>query len=153
MARSNLTRVMDQASPDDWQIAKQAYWRYHIILSSLSGSLSIPLKTGAAVFAALSPNNDYLSNVRDAGRMLNAKRLGLGIDDFKVSTYGANKRKAWAIVNGADPLELIKANKTRNFFLNITDPNDPLPVTIDGHIFNAWENVQPFVRRGYDYKS
>ena len=41
-------------------------------------------------------------------------------------------------MNGEAPLDLIIANKTRNFFMNICDPNDPVPVTVDGHMLNVW---------------
>jgi hypothetical protein len=30
------------------------------------------------------------------------------------------------------------ALKTRNFFLNVFDPSDHYPVTIDGHMLNVW---------------
>jgi hypothetical protein len=95
-------------------------------------------RMGAAVFAALSPNNDYHGNLRDADRLLEAAKNKIGIDDFKVSTYGNNKRKAWSIANGVEPLDVIVFPKTRSFFLNIFDPLDPHPVTVDGHIYNAW---------------
>lgn len=138
MSKENLERVLDQANQADWNIAGQAWFRYNKIVTGIAQTCNFQPVIGAAVFAALSPNNDYLGNIRDTARMLIAAEAGAGIDDFKVSTYGANKRKAWAIVKGADPLELIVANKTRNFFLNVANPRDPTPVTVDGHIFCAW---------------
>jgi len=77
-------------------------------------------------------------NLRDAHKLLAAHRKGTPYAEFTVSTYGQNKLKAWRIVNGEDPLALITANKTRSFFQNISDPEDVVPVTIDGHMLNMW---------------
>ena len=138
MSRENLERVLDSASHADWEIASQAWFRYQRIVTGIAATFGFSATTGAAVFAALSPNNDYIGNIRDTVRLLAAAAGGRSLQDFKVSTYGENKKKAWRIAHGENPLDLIVANKTRNFFLNILDPADPLPVTVDGHIFNAW---------------
>lgn len=130
------------ANDADWQIARQAWFRYQRIVGGIAARYGFPTHIGAAVFAALSPNNDYLGNIRDVNRLLEAAAAGKGLGDFKVSTYGANKRKAWRIVKGENPLDLIVFPKTRNFYLNIVDPTDPQPVTVDGHIFNAWSGVR-----------
>ena len=138
MSRENLERVLDMANDADWQIARQAWFRYHRIVAGIAARHGFSVEIGAAVFSALSPNSDYLGNIRDTNRLLAAAAAGKGLDGFKVSTYGANKVKAWRIVQGEKPLDLIVFPKTRNFFLNVLDPNDPAPVTVDGHIFNAW---------------
>lgn len=140
MSKENLERILDQANKADWEIASQAWFRYQSICGTIAKNCGYPLPVGCAVFAALSPNSDYLGNIRDCGRVLAAARKGWSIDDFKVSSYGNNKRKAWRIVHGENPLDLIVFPKTRNFFLNILNPNDPHPVTVDGHIINAWNN-------------
>lgn len=142
MSRENLERVLDQANGADWEIASQAWFRYNKIVSGIAVTFGFRPIIGAAVFAALSPNNDYIGNIRDTARTLSAAEAGVGISDFKVSTYGNNKRKAWRIVQGEDPLDLIVAPKTRNFFLNVATPADPYPVTVDGHIFNAWTGIR-----------
>lgn len=138
MSIENLQRVLDAANDWDWTIAKVAWFRYREIVGGIAAKHGYPVEIGAAVFAALSPNNDYLGNIRDTSRLLEAAAAKRSIDAFKVSTYGSNKRKAWRIVHGEDPLALIVFPKTRNFFLNVVDPVDPVPVTVDGHIFNAW---------------
>jgi hypothetical protein len=138
MSRENLEKVMATATEADWNIAKQAWFRYQRITSTIAKKHGFAPCIGAAVFSALSPNSDYLGNIRDTNRLLEAAGAGNGIDDFKVSSYGNNKRKAWRIAHGEDPLDLIVFNKTRNFFLNIMEPLDPVPVTVDGHILNAW---------------
>lgn len=134
----NLKIVFDRADRADIKIAEEAWFKMNRLCSEMACKYGFEKRIGAAVFAALSPNNDYHGNLRDADRLLEAAKNKCGIDDFKVSTYGNNKRKAWRIANGEDPLDLIVFPKTRSFFLNIFDPLDPHPVTVDGHIYNAW---------------
>lgn len=140
VSKQNLERVFEQATPRDLEVAGAAWTRYQRIVGEVAARHGYRLVIGAAVFAALSPNSDYLGNLRDTNRLLEAARAGKSLSEFKVSTYGSNKEKAWRIVHGEDPLDLIVANKTRNFFLNVLDPSDPVPVTVDGHIFNAFQN-------------
>lgn len=121
-------------------MARQSWTRYQTLVRAVAERHGFGMVTGAAVFAALSPNSDYCGNIRDCGRLLAAAQAGKTLEQFQVSTYGANKIKAWRIAMGERPLDLIVANKTRNFFLNISNPDDPIPVTVDGHIFNAWHN-------------
>jgi hypothetical protein len=142
MGKENLERVMDQANRWDIETAEKAWFRYQKIVSQIAFTHGRSMVVGAAVFAALSPNNDYLGNLRDTARLLAAYRQGLTVDDFGVSTYHNNKRKAWRIAQGENPLDLIVFPKTRSFFLNIVDPSNPDPVTVDGHIFNAWTGVR-----------
>lgn len=145
MSQENLQRVFDQATKVDLETARQAWRKYHDLTTRIAQRHGYTSRTGAAIFAALSPNNDYYGNLRDVHRLLGAaardriNELPNRLDLFKVSTYGSNKRKAWRIAKGADPLEEIVAPKTRNFFLNVADPDDPNPVTVDGHIYNAWK--------------
>lgn len=138
MSIENIKRVMDQALEGDLDIALESWWKYKALTTEIAWRHKFPAHIGAAVFAALSPNNDYYGNLRDTDRLLAAARAGLTIDQFKVSTYGNNKRKAWAIAQGTDPLTLIVFKKIRNFYLNVRDPDDPVPVTVDGHVHNIW---------------
>jgi hypothetical protein len=134
----NLYRVYRQSNGHDWAVARESYPKYQRLTFAIAQKYGFAGHIGAAVFAALSPNNDYLGNLRDTDRVLKAAGEGRDIDSFKVSTYGNNKRKAWQIASGADPLDMIIAKKTRNFYLNIKDPNDPQPCTIDGHMYWIW---------------
>lgn len=142
MSKENLERVMDLAGELDLKTAEEAWFRYNRIVGAVAANYGFPLVVGAAVFSALSPNNDYLGNLRDVKTLLAAAQAGLALEDFSVSAYGNNKRKAWLIAHGTNPLDVIVFPKTRNFFLNVLDPADPVPVTVDGHIFNAWANTR-----------
>lgn len=134
----HLLRVFNKANVEDRKIAEDAWFKMRRLTAQIASKHGFSHRIGAAVFAALSPNSSYHGNLRDTDRVLAAAAAGLGLDDFKVSTYGNNKRKAWRIAKGEEPLDLIVFDKTRNFFLNVDNPVDPFPVTIDGHMFNAW---------------
>jgi hypothetical protein len=126
----------------DLNIGLQAWKRYHALLSRVAKRTGTTQDKATAVFAALSPNNDYLGNLRDAIRVLEAVRDGRLPEAVKVSTYHPNKFKAFDLAKGRPPLEVLKTPKVRNFYLNLLDPEDPQPVTIDGHMFNAWAGVR-----------
>lgn len=138
----NFQKVYDQASDRDRALAMESYYKYRRLTAEIARKHGFTGKIGAAVFAALSPNNDYWGNLRDADNLLAAARAGKGLDDFSVSTYGNNKRKAWRIAQGEEPDDLIVALKTRNFFHNIWEPDNPDFVTIDGHMFNVYHGVR-----------
>ena len=137
-----MQKVYDQATEHDIRIAIVSYLTYHRLTAAIAKKHGFSSTTGAAVFAALSPNNDYHGNLRDTGKLLAAAQAGHRITDFTVSTYGPNKQKAWRIAHGESPHELIVALKTMNFFHNVDDPTDPNFVTIDGHMFNVFHGVR-----------
>lgn len=135
--RENFLKVYNQATNYEKELGIKSYFHYNRLTTNIAQELGFPAHIGPAVFAVLSPNSSYFGNLRDCRRLLEAKKKGLGINDFKVNTYDANKRKAYKLADcQVDPLELIVANKTRNFYLNVLNPNDPIPVTVDGHCYN-----------------
>ena len=140
MSVDNLLIVYEKATPEDTREALDSYFKYNRMVTTMAAKYGYSASVGAALFAALSPNNDYFGNIRDVDKMLRAAAAGNTIDSFNVSTYGHNKHKAWAIVHGAEPLDLIEAKKTRNFYLSILDPTNPQPVCVDGHMYNCWRN-------------
>ena len=138
----NLRRVLWQANQSDIQTGLVSWWKYKQLTREIAWKYDFPPHIGAAVFSALSPNNDYHGNLRDTDTLLCGVRLGKIPADISVSTYDNNKIKAWQIAHYCtdDPLDRLVFPKTRNFYLNIKDPSDPLPVTVDGHVYNAWRN-------------
>jgi len=136
--KEHLARVLCHADAYDWQLGRASWHRYHYILKHVAKTYGVSLTQAAGTFSALSPNNDYLGNIRDTVTVLRAVRNGHALETVTVSTYHSNKRKAWRLAQGEDPLSLLRGQKTRNFYLNLIDPLDPVPVTIDGHIYNAW---------------
>ncbi len=134
----NILTVYAHADRVDIATGMGAFQGYNALMKALATEFRQSEENVTGVFAALSPNSDYKTNVSSARTMLAAHNRGAAIDDFKVTTYKNNKRKAWSILEGRRPLDVIVAKKTRSFYLNIIAPFHPWPVTIDGHMYSVW---------------
>jgi hypothetical protein len=98
----------------------------------------ISLRKVTGVFAALSPNNDEDGNYLDLKAMVDWYLAG-GRDDLpKIRSYPLNREKAKKILLGRDPIDILKGNKVRSYYLNCFGPVDPEPVCIDGHMVSVW---------------
>lgn len=129
----NVLKVYRQADEIDRWEGSVAYLRYNATLTALARRYDTPLPRVVGAFAALSPNNDYMGNLRSLVTLLEGMRLGAREEDCTVSTYKACRHRAWGFLHGADFLASTRGPKTRNFYQNILRPRDPEPVTIDGH--------------------
>lgn len=141
MAVNHLQCVFDQATTFERNEGLVAYEKYKELTSRIANDTGFDSDTGHAVFAALSPNNDYHGNLRDCRRLLSGVATGLKHDQVRCSTYNQNKLKAWRIANGSRPLSELLGTKTRSFYQNIANPSDPYPVTVDGHMVNCWRGI------------
>jgi hypothetical protein len=87
------------------------------------------VRKGAGIIAALSPRMFWERNVK------------LAIDAGNGNVHGAmgsSLRKAQAILDGADPVDVLPMDKkTGQFFQNILDPANPAPVTIDAWAYRV----------------
>lgn len=83
-------------------------------------------RTAAGVIAALSPRQKWSANVRAAGVVLEAHRLGL---DLPAVGLRRNVLKAWRIAAGERPLDVLGGPKVRAFYRNLT--GDLSAVTVD----------------------
>jgi hypothetical protein len=117
---ANIRYARNAASAD--QIARGAAWypeAHEMALIVGHGDI----RKGAGVIAALSPRMFWERNVK------------LAIDAGNGNVHGAmgsSLRKAQAILDGADPADILPMDKkTGQFFQNILDPANPVPVTID----------------------
>lgn len=101
---------------------------------------SVPAASG--IISALSPQNKWERNMRDAEAVCGSIAMGLKVAYVSVATYNANKFKAADIAyefrNGtADEIApIFKGPKTEAFFRNIADPEDPYTVTVDFHAYS-----------------
>ena len=110
----------------------------------MAETFRLPVYQCAGVVSALSPNNKWEINVRNAYEMCTNYIDGGDIDDIRVSTYHTMKRKAWSILDDKltdddDILTRLNGQKIRSFYSNIRGLNE---VTIDGHAFNIAQNVR-----------
>lgn len=140
MALEHLRSIFAGASPKDRKDGLAAFTRYKFLCGCMASRYGFPLEMAAGVFSAVSPNNTYYGNLRNTDTLLKARSEGRPLEDVSVSSYGANQAKARKILMGADPLQVLGGLKTRSFYMNIIDPGDPLPVTVDGHMRNVWLN-------------
>ena len=99
---SNLEFVLNQADESDRKAALVAYAKYNTLVGTIAAKHGFTVRVGAAVFAALSPNNDYHGNLRDTDRLLEAARLGLDAAARATTraTRARRRRKALASRGG-----------------------------------------------------
>ena len=110
-------------------------WYY--VAQELAGEIArrnrVSIECAVGVIAVLSPNNKWRRNLVDAENCLKTVAAGGWDSDFKASTYGQNKLKAWWIASGKLPKDILGGNKVKSFYANILNPSDPHTVTVDGH--------------------
>jgi hypothetical protein len=128
-----------RADRHDVEEGMVAYFRYNAVMRSFASMYDVPLDRVCAAFCSLSPNSDYVSNLRSLASILEGLREGRSLADVQVATYRHCAARAWAYVNGwCDFLADTKGPKVRAFYLNIMDPTNTVPVTVDGHIAAMW---------------
>lgn len=100
------------------------------------------------VIAALSPNNRWERNLVDAETLFRHAINGGKLDNIRVSTYAQNKEKAWLICRGvADPLDVIRGNKTKSFYQCLIAPDKSDAVCVDSHAVNIALGRQASIAR------
>jgi hypothetical protein len=134
----NILKVYRRATQEDIAQGIDWYERAHIAAQDISKYTNINIRTVIGVMAALSPNNKWERNVRDAEVMCVAWVNGDCMSDFKVSCYNTMKAKAWSILvdeldDDEDILTRLNGQKIRSFYSNIVGLDE---VTIDGHALN-----------------
>lgn len=139
ISHGNILAVLFQASEVEVQEGKAWYSNAFEICKAISLSYNVPggIDTVAAVIAALSPNNRWERNVRDAESLIRVYTLGGELDAIKVSSYSKNKDKAIRILRGELPLDVLGGNKVRAFYQCIAGKNSEA-VCVDGHAYSIW---------------
>ncbi len=154
----NLIKAYDKSDQVDYDSGVRSYPCYNLIMQRLTEKFGCTMAQATAVFVSLSPNNDYLNNVRSAVTLLAGKKAGISVDRLTVSTYGHCKERAWHYLHCHDDefLRLTKGPKIRAFYQNILDPTNPEHVTVDGHMVSCWHgkrlNMRQAVVSGFSYK-
>jgi len=135
----HLRGLYNKADDVDRREGAMAYPRYHDLLARIADHYGMPLDRTVAAFVALSPNSDYFGNLRSLVSVLEGVRAGWSWDEITVSTYKHCRDRALAYLTGQERfLDHAKGPKTRAFYMNILSPENPRPVTVDGHIYCAW---------------
>lgn len=134
----NILKLYRQATQEDTVNGVEWYARAERMAKAIAEDAGLPLPTVIGVMAALSPNNRWERNCKDAATMCQAWQNGEGMASFKVSCYNTMKAKAWAILDlgltdDEDILSHLNGQKIRSFYSNIRGLDE---VTIDGHALN-----------------
>ncbi len=139
----NILDVLDKAAPTDIDEGRLAYQRYHKVCRDIANYYRYTLPEVISVFAATSPNTDYLKNLRSAVSVIYGHSKGIPVEKIRVATYGHCRNRAYQYLTGeADFLTKVKGKKILSFYMNILNPMDGYAVTIDGHAFNIWRNIK-----------
>ncbi|HEY9282355.1 MAG TPA: hypothetical protein VIP46_02775 [Pyrinomonadaceae bacterium] len=135
----NILSVFRQADQFDLGEGLSAYFHYRQMMESLGIHYGYPLEQVAAAFSALSPNNDYIGNLRSLVTVLLGHKEGRTPDEITVTSYRACARRAYLYLDGVPFLDHARGPKTRSFFVNIMQPWLPHFVTVDGHMVSVWK--------------
>lgn len=135
ITHGSILAVFFTAGPLEIQEGLRWYSNANLIAMGLGADLDGGLEASAGVIAALSPNNRWERNVRDAEALIKAFVHGSDLDAVKVSTFGPNKKKAIRILQGEDPFDVLGGRKVRAFYSCIVGGND---ICIDGHAYAIW---------------
>lgn len=139
MTGRNLRAMYELADADDRREGLLAYGRYNEVLRGFAEHYGQPFDRTVAAFCALSPNNDYLGNLRSLASVLAGVSCGKPCDAITVSTYKHCRDRAYKYVTGDAVFETsVRGPKILSFYRNILDPTDRKYVTIDGHMKAAY---------------
>jgi hypothetical protein len=144
--------MLAQATAVDVAEGVAAYARYNHIMRTIAGRYGMALDRTVAVFVSLSPNSDYIGNLRSTVSVLAGVLQGWTVDQVQVSTYRHCLHRAWAYAHGqASFLDRTKGPKVRAFYHNVLDPTDDRHVTIDGHMTAIWRGRDLTMREALVY--
>ena len=125
------------------------YGRGRAVVRRLSREYGATEHRTAAVVAALSPRVRWAQNVEYAETMLSFWNTGIwriGILP-NVPVFSANRDKAWRVLLGERPLEVLGGPKVRAFYRNLT--GDLSCVTVDVWAARAIGHAPPTDMRRY----
>ena len=153
----NIFKVWEQVDSIDLHEGMTAYEKYNQTMCRLAWHYDFPLSSVVGAFCALSPNNDYMGNLRSLVTVLKGFREHKLLWDLTVSTYDSCKYRAWRCLLGQNFMTFTKGPKTRSFYINIMKPTDNYAVTIDGHMYSVWYgkylNMKAVAKMGFDYEA
>lgn len=143
---SRITAILGTyhlANDSEQSAGRVWYPQTHRAALDLSGPFACGVITSAGVIAALSPNNKWERNLKDAQTLLDTfKTLGAyAASQVRVCTYDTNKAKALAILKLQSPTAddvaaVLNGLKVTAFYRCIM--GDSNAVCVDGHAYSIW---------------
>lgn len=127
-----IRRVYAAATAEEIRAGRAWYAAAREFVHETAAETSTGPEIVAAVLAALSPRNPWEKNKRDTVALIRAFRAGGRAEDVKVSTFHANKFRAWRALESNSAAEVRTSRKTAAFIDNILRA-DSAAVTVDVH--------------------
>jgi hypothetical protein len=167
-----LDNVFNMATAKDIEDGKDWYIIANNEAQKLANEFNIcPLKC-AGVISALSPNNKWNQNLKDAYKVCKAFTEGKGANDVKVCTFNTNKFKAFAILKNLVQITN-DSRKTYSFIRNVgsldadrvtidvwhlracfgKDKNTPSPLVYDQLEALTLRKAKKLGLKGYEYQA
>lgn len=134
----NILAMYRKATPDERAAGIAWYRNARQAGEEIAERHGVSLRVAVGVMAALSPNNKWDRNVKDADLLIGAYINGDYIESVSVCTYNKMRAKAWAILEAMPEddqhmIRLLNGQKIVSFFCNIMGHDT---CTIDGHALN-----------------
>ena len=150
IAVRNIIACRRRAKPQDVAHGIAWYAEAYEECRTIADEYRLPVYVVVGVVAALSPNNRWTTNIKNARDLIDCYSHGIDMDRVSVCTYSAMKRKAWSILEDR-PIRLVEhdtviVDETKErlngrkivcFYENIMGEDT---CTIDGHARNIAYN-------------
>ena len=126
--QANIKREWHKATAEDLEQGLAWYGIANDFARAFAASDVITREQAAGVIAAMSPMMSWGTNIHVARRLITRYLLG---EAEPTEGFGLkrNVAKAWRILRGEDPLNVLSGDKVRAFYSNII--GDPTAVTVD----------------------
>tara|TARA_R100000365_G_C2727122_1_gene58163 strand:+ start:384 stop:983 length:600 start_codon:yes stop_codon:yes gene_type:complete len=137
----NILKWFVESTSEERLLGLQWYPKALQYARNISKVTGVPVNKVAGVISALSPQNKWSQNLKDARNICVCHANLTPYDTFKYSTFSKNVDKAILILTtDLDPCEILNKSgrsfKTLNFYKNIMGIDDKTSVTIDRHAIN-----------------
>jgi hypothetical protein len=126
--RRRILATYAEASAEDILSGIEWYGRAESAAAEIAEGTELSTRTVAGIIAALSPRNNWRTNLAWAAAVVEAYAEG-ATNPPNVHTR-AMRAQAWRIASGEDPLDVLNGPKVRAFFANITGDHEAVTVDV-----------------------
>lgn len=140
--RSNILRVYEQATDTEHRQGSLWYPSARRQAELLAQTYGRPVTEAASIIAALSPGVTWQRNLANAEAVMEAVSRGRGPTSVSLSTYPANKKKAFKLAKGGEKWEWLSGCKVNSFRQCILFPLSTREVCVDGHAYSVWAGLR-----------
>jgi len=134
----NILAVYQMATEEEKAQGLAWYPNARRFCRRMAKKYGVSMQIAIAVLAALSPRNKWERNLLDVEKCLEAYLYEIGSEHITVSTFPANKEKAFRIIRENNPLLVQTSNKVAAFFDNIYRLHSSSEVCVDIHAFSIF---------------